>query len=82
MAEPPAPPTLVKRLYLFEIQAEEVARVKEAALTRLKRPLLTEYDFRRDNKNASLSIALKTATKIRYYQVRKTDRQMCVWVVL
>lgn len=60
----------VKQVFLFEVKGDLVGRVKETALTELKRPLVSEYDFRRDQKNPSLDMALKSTTKIRYYQER------------
>lgn len=63
------PSTAVRSVYLFEVMPDKVGRVKECALTDLKRPLVSEYDFRRDHKNPSLDIALRPTTKIRYYQV-------------
>eukprot|EP01071_Lankesteria_metandrocarpae_P010135 Lankesteria_metandrocarpae@DN5291_c0_g1_i2.p3 len=57
-------------VYSFEIRSDKVGRVREIALNELRRPLLSEYDFRRDHKNPNLEIALQPTTKVRYYQER------------
>jgi hypothetical protein len=59
----------IKEVFLFEVKSEMAGRVKECAMNDLKRPVLTEYDFRRDDKNPSFQATLRTTTKIRYYQV-------------
>lgn len=65
----PQAPAAVKQVFLFEVKEDLVGRVKECALTDLRRPLVSEYDFRRHQNSPSLEIALKPTTKIRYYQV-------------
>ncbi|XP_053991013.1 uncharacterized protein LOC128883059 [Hylaeus volcanicus] len=60
----------IKEVFLFEVKSEMAGRVKECAMNDLKRPVLTEYDFRRDDKNPSFQATLRTTTKIRYYQER------------
>ncbi|OII76926.1 DNA repair helicase RAD25 family protein [Cryptosporidium andersoni] len=55
-------------IYSFEISGDKVDLVTMISFVDLHRPLLSEYDFRSDNRNPSLDITLKHTTQIRYYQ--------------
>lgn len=61
-------------VYSFELQQEKVEEVKREALETMHLPLVIEYDFRKDRKNASLDCIVKSNTKIRYYQERALCR--------
>ena len=51
----------------FEIDPEQIAKVKEAAMV-AGLPLLEEYDFRRDTTSPKLHMDLRGSTKVRPYQ--------------
>ncbi|KAH7649971.1 hypothetical protein FG379_001815 [Cryptosporidium bovis] len=55
-------------IYSFEISPDKVDLVTMTSFVNLHRPLLSEYDFRSDNKNPTLDMSLKHTTQIRYYQ--------------
>ncbi|KAH8740782.1 hypothetical protein FG386_002744 [Cryptosporidium ryanae] len=55
-------------IYSFEISPDKVDLVTMTSFVNLHRPLLSEYDFRSDNKNPPLEMSLKHTTQIRYYQ--------------
>ncbi|SBT71910.1 DNA repair helicase RAD25, putative, partial [Plasmodium malariae] len=54
---------------------DKIEEVKQEALQTMQRPLLMEYDFRRDKKNPNLICSLKSHVQIRYYQ-EKALRKM------
>ncbi|OEH79442.1 tfiih basal transcription factor complex helicase xpb [Cyclospora cayetanensis] len=59
------------KVYSFQVRAELVEEVKRLSIEVMQRPLLSEYDFRRDTKNFRISsLLLRSSTKIRYYQER------------
>ncbi|KAH0479021.1 MAG: uncharacterized protein KVP18_001989 [Porospora cf. gigantea A] len=58
------------KVFSFEVREDRIQQVMEAALNDVNRPLVSEYDFRKDTRNANLSISLKSTTKVRYYQER------------
>ncbi|CAD2087267.1 DNA repair helicase RAD25, putative [Plasmodium vinckei lentum] len=62
-------------VYSFEVNCDKIEEVKQEALQTMQRPLLMEYDFRRDKKNPNLSCSLKSHVQIRYYQ-EKALRKM------
>ena len=55
------------KLYSFEVRPECVKKVRMEAKEAGK-PILEEYDFRKDDFNGKLRIYLKPAVKIRPYQ--------------
>ncbi|KAK6590140.1 hypothetical protein RS030_172584 [Cryptosporidium xiaoi] len=55
-------------IYSFEISPDKVDLVTMTSFVNLHRPLLSEYDFRSDNKNPTLDMSLRHTTQIRYYQ--------------
>ncbi|KAK5736367.1 DNA repair helicase RAD25 [Elasticomyces elasticus] len=55
-------------VHSFQIDGTKIQTVQEHCNVQLELPLTEEYDFRADNKNATLDIDLKSATQIRYYQ--------------
>ncbi|EAA15889.1 RepB-related [Plasmodium yoelii yoelii] len=62
-------------VYSFEVNCDKIEEVKQEALQTMQRPLLMEYDFRRDKKNPNLNCSLKSHVQIRYYQ-EKALRKM------
>ncbi|CRG97383.1 DNA repair helicase RAD25, putative [Plasmodium gallinaceum] len=62
-------------VYSFEVNCDKIEEVKQEALQTMQRPLLMEYDFRRDKKNPNLICSLKSHVQIRYYQ-EKALRKM------
>ncbi|GAW80069.1 DNA repair helicase RAD25 [Plasmodium gonderi] len=62
-------------VYSFEVNSDKIEEVKQEALQTMQRPLLMEYDFRRDKKNPNLICSLKSHVQIRYYQ-EKALRKM------
>ncbi|VWU48077.1 DNA repair helicase RAD25, putative [Hepatocystis sp. ex Piliocolobus tephrosceles] len=62
-------------VYSFELNCNKIEEVKQEALQTMQRPLLMEYDFRRDKKNPNLICSLKSHVQIRYYQ-EKALRKM------
>ncbi|CXI12418.1 DNA repair helicase RAD25, putative [Plasmodium berghei] len=62
-------------VYSFEVNCDKIEEVKQEALQTMQRPLLMEYDFRRDKKNPNLNCSLKNHVQIRYYQ-EKALRKM------
>ncbi|CEM05451.1 unnamed protein product [Vitrella brassicaformis CCMP3155] len=65
-----APGGVRQKMYSFEVKADCIGEVKEAALKSLQRPLIEEYDFKHDKKNPDIAMALRPSTQIRYYQER------------
>ncbi|KOB87345.1 hypothetical protein PFDG_03504 [Plasmodium falciparum Dd2] len=63
------------KVYSFEVNCDKIEEVKQEALQTMQRPLLMEYDFRRDKKNPNLICSLKSHVQIRYYQ-EKALRKM------
>eukprot|EP00923_Selenidium_pygospionis_P043054 GHVN01074208.1.p1 GENE.GHVN01074208.1~~GHVN01074208.1.p1 ORF type:complete len:494 (-),score=99.22 GHVN01074208.1:117-1598(-) len=62
--------SLQPKTHSFEIMSSRVSQVQHAALVEVKRPLLCEYDFRRDESTPSMAISLRPSVDIRYYQER------------
>ncbi|KYN99745.1 putative DNA repair helicase RAD25 [Plasmodium gaboni] len=67
--------TNTAEVYSFEVNCDKIEEVKQEALQTMQRPLLMEYDFRRDKKNPNLICSLKSHVQIRYYQ-EKALRKM------
>ncbi|PHJ22690.1 dna repair helicase [Cystoisospora suis] len=60
-----------RQVFSFQVSSDRVEEVKRLSVECMHRPLLNEYDFRRDKANKNLSsLLLKPTTKIRYYQER------------
>ncbi|CBZ53904.1 hypothetical protein NCLIV_036860 [Neospora caninum Liverpool] len=60
-----------RQVFSFQVSSDRVEEVKRVSVESMHRPLLNEYDFRRDKTNKNLSsLLLKSSTKIRYYQER------------
>ncbi|KAL7276162.1 DNA repair helicase RAD25 [Rhizina undulata] len=60
-------------VHSFEIPADDVEAVQKQCLT-LGYPVLEEYDFRNDKKNASLEIDLRPQAQIRSYQEKSLSK--------
>ncbi|UKK02292.2 DNA repair helicase [Theileria orientalis] len=61
-------------VFSFEVQQEKIEELKREALQTMRRPLVMEYDFRKDNNSASLNCCIRSNIKIRYYQERALRR--------
>jgi DNA excision repair protein ERCC-3 len=57
----------------FQVKDEEVETLQKRCLE-LGYPLLEEYDFRRDDRNANLDIDLRPTTQIRPYQEKSLSK--------
>lgn len=60
-------------VHLFEIASESVEVVKKRCYE-IEYPVLEEYDFRNDDRNANLDIDLKPSTQIRPYQEKSLSK--------
>lgn len=60
-------------VHLFEIASESVEIVKKRCYE-IEYPVLEEYDFRNDDRNANLDIDLKPSTQIRPYQEKSLSK--------
>lgn len=60
-------------VHLFEIASESVEIVKKRCYE-IEYPVLEEYDFRNDDRNATLEIDLKPSTQIRPYQEKSLSK--------
>lgn len=60
-------------VHSFEIPADDVEKVQKQCLD-LGYPVLEEYDFRNDRKNANLDIDLKPQAQIRSYQEKSLSK--------
>ncbi len=60
-------------VHSFEVRPESVEAVKKRCID-LDYPMLEEYDFRQDDRNASLSIDLRPAIAIRPYQEKSLSK--------
>lgn len=60
-------------VHSFEITSESVEIVKKRC-TDIEYPVLEEYDFRNDDRNANLDIDLKPSTQIRPYQEKSLSK--------
>lgn len=58
----------------FMIHQDQVQAVKKTAKEDSKYPLIEEYDFRGDTRNAILQIDIKPSTKIRAYQEKSLSK--------
>ncbi|GIX63591.1 DNA repair helicase RAD25, putative [Babesia caballi] len=61
-------------VYSFEVHQEKIEELKREALQSMRRPLVMEYDFRKDKKTPILDCSIRTNIKIRYYQERALRR--------
>eukprot|EP00922_Rhytidocystis_sp_ex-Travisia-forbesii_P024731 GHVS01036288.1.p1 GENE.GHVS01036288.1~~GHVS01036288.1.p1 ORF type:complete len:908 (+),score=114.28 GHVS01036288.1:19-2742(+) len=59
-----------KEVYSFEVEPNMIENVKRVCLEQLQRPLVMEYDFRKDRNNPNVDMTLRSSTSIRYYQER------------
>jgi len=57
-------------VYGFDVRGDAIQKILESALNDVSRPLVMEYDFRKDKKNPNLNSPLKATTQVRYYQER------------
>eukprot|EP00922_Rhytidocystis_sp_ex-Travisia-forbesii_P024726 GHVS01036283.1.p1 GENE.GHVS01036283.1~~GHVS01036283.1.p1 ORF type:complete len:873 (+),score=83.29 GHVS01036283.1:158-2620(+) len=64
------PDAASKEVYSFEVEADMIENVKRVCLEQLQRPLVMEYDFRKDRNNPNVDMTLRSSTSIRYYQER------------
>ncbi|KAK4991618.1 DNA repair helicase RAD25 [Elasticomyces elasticus] len=55
------------RVHAFQITADKIEAVQKQCVD-IGLPLTSEYDFRADDRNASLDIDLRPSAQIRYYQ--------------
>ncbi|CDR93906.1 DNA repair helicase rad25 family protein, putative [Babesia bigemina] len=62
------------QVYSFEVYQEKIEELKREALKSMRRPLVMEYDFRKDKKTPTLECCVRTNIKIRYYQERALRR--------
>lgn len=60
-------------VHAFEILESEIEAVKRRCLD-LDYPMMEEYDFRHDERNATLEIDLKPTTSIRNYQEKSLGK--------
>ncbi|KAI0145710.1 DNA repair helicase RAD25 [Hypoxylon sp. NC0597] len=60
-------------VHAFEIRDDTIEIVQKRALD-IQYPMLEEYDFRNDDKNANLEIDLRPATQIRSYQEKSLSK--------
>ncbi|KAI0383124.1 DNA repair helicase RAD25 [Hypomontagnella monticulosa] len=60
-------------VHAFEIYDTQIEVVQKRALE-IQYPMLEEYDFRNDDRNASLDIDLRPATQIRSYQEKSLSK--------
>ncbi|KAK6354624.1 transcription factor TFIIH complex ERCC-3 subunit [Orbilia brochopaga] len=60
-------------VHSFEVHAEGVEKVQKECLT-LGYPLLEEYDFRNDQRNANLDMDLRPQAQIRHYQEKSLSK--------
>ncbi|KAL8281182.1 hypothetical protein RQP46_006540 [Phenoliferia psychrophenolica] len=60
-------------VHAFEIRESEIEAVKRRCLD-LDYPMMEEYDFRHDERNATLEIDLKPTTSIRNYQEKSLGK--------
>ncbi|KAF3920208.1 hypothetical protein AA313_de0206125 [Arthrobotrys entomopaga] len=60
-------------VHSFEVRAEGVEKVQKQCLT-LGYPLLEEYDFRNDSRNANLDMDLRPQAQIRHYQEKSLSK--------
>ncbi|KAF3319217.1 DNA repair helicase RAD25 [Orbilia oligospora] len=60
-------------VHSFEVCAEGVEKVQKQCLT-LGYPLLEEYDFRNDSRNANLDMDLRPQAQIRHYQEKSLSK--------
>lgn len=63
----------IDTVHLFEIASETVEVVKKRCYE-IEYPVLEEYDFRNDDRNANLDIDLKPSTQIRPYQEKSLSK--------
>ena len=63
-----------KRTVSFMIKQERVQEVKRSAKEDSRYPLMEEYDFKGDKRNATLQIDLKASTRIRPYQEKSLSK--------
>ncbi|ORM41872.1 Dynamin-related protein DNM1 [Babesia sp. Xinjiang] len=61
-------------VYSFEVHQEKIEELKREALQSMRRPLVMEYDFRKDKQTPTLDCCIRTTIKIRYYQERALRR--------
>ncbi|AFZ79027.1 rad25/xp-B DNA repair helicase, putative [Theileria equi strain WA] len=61
-------------VFSFEVQQEKIEDIKREALQTMRKPLVMEYDFRKDNNTPSLNCCIRSNIKIRYYQERALRR--------
>ncbi|XP_952567.1 DNA repair helicase, putative [Theileria annulata] len=66
--------TTTRQVFSFEVQQEKIEDLKREALQTMRRPLVMEYDFRKDNNSPSLNCCIRSNIKIRYYQERALRR--------
>lgn len=60
-------------VHAFEIHDQDVEKVQKRCLD-IQFPILEEYDFRNDDRNANLEIDLRPATQIRSYQEKSLSK--------
>ncbi|KAI1457597.1 DNA repair helicase RAD25 [Annulohypoxylon moriforme] len=60
-------------VHAFQIEDSKIETVQKRALE-IQYPMLEEYDFRNDDKNANLEIDLRPATQIRSYQEKSLSK--------
>jgi DNA excision repair protein ERCC-3 len=63
-----------KRTVSFMVKQERVQEVKRSAKEDSRYPLMEEYDFKNDKRNAVLNIDLKASTRIRPYQEKSLSK--------
>ena len=63
-----------KRTVSFMVKQDRVQEVKRSAKEDSRYPLMEEYDFKNDKRNAVLQIDLKASTRIRPYQEKSLSK--------
>ncbi|GFE55061.1 DNA repair helicase [Babesia ovis] len=61
-------------VYSFEVYQDKIEELKREALQSMRRPLVMEYDFRKDKRTPTLDCCIRSNIKIRYYQERALRR--------
>ncbi|GAB0497984.1 hypothetical protein MMPV_009323 [Pyropia vietnamensis] len=63
-----------QKTYSFEVRSDAVEAIKQHCQKDLNYPLMEEYDFRADERNASIDMDLKPIARIRPYQEKSLSK--------
>ncbi|KAK2195365.1 bifunctional Helicase superfamily 1-2 [Babesia duncani] len=67
-------PAATNQVYSFEVSQDKIEDLKRESLQSMRRPLVMEYDFRKDKRTPLLDCCIRSNVKIRYYQERALRR--------